>query len=494
MAVLHDLMPQSPRFSTRNLTARYLIALAAVALLALGNYAILSAQIRSAESAAEFLTLTSRQRTLAQYAVFLAQELATTDDPARQLKTQADLRDTIKNLEAVHHRLAPPRSSPRRNGASQSNAPHQATRETVRSVYEDAPWLLDTEVRNFLAQLQTLVDSPPEEWTSDNPNLRYVRDVTLTHRVTDGLDAVVAAYQAQSEADATRLHYLAYWSMISTYVVLGLSVVLVFQPMVRRVQTDMESLEEWNETLEARVEERTAQLLQSERLAAIGQMVAGVAHESRNALQEIRACAQLLEWRIGDDHEGREIIGDISRAEARLLRLFEDLRGYASPGRLERQPCRLDEIVSRAWDSVDQLRQGRDARLEQHNGAADVTCQIDPFQMEQVYRNLIENSLAACSDPVRIEVAYQNGQAADADRLRVTLSDNGPGIAAEDADRIFEPFYTTKTQGTGLGMAIVRRIVESHGGTIDVERHPGAGAAFVMTLPKRPTCHPLSGS
>jgi signal transduction histidine kinase len=487
-------MPHPRKISTRNLTARYLIAVAAVALLALGNYAILSAQIRSAESAAEFLNLTSRQRTLAQYAVFLAQELATTDDLARKLKTQSDLKDTIKSLEAVHHRLAPPRVSPRRNGASQSDAPHQITRETVRSVYEDAPWLLDTEVRNFLAQLQTLVDSPPEEWTADNPNLRYVRDVTLTHRVTDGLDAVVAAYQAQSEADATRLHYLAYWSMISTYVVLGLSVVLVFQPMVRRVESDMASLEEWNETLETRVEERTAQLLQSERLAAIGQMVAGVAHESRNALQEIRACAQLLEWRIGDDHEGREIIGDIARAEARLLRLFEDLRGYASPGRLERQPCQLDEIVNRAWDSVDQLRQGRDARLEQKHGAADLTCQVDPFQMEQVYRNLIENSLAACNDPVKIEVDYQNGQETGADRLRVTLRDNGPGIAEQDADRIFEPFYTTKTQGSGLGMAIVRRIVESHGGTIDVQRRCGPGAEFVMTLPKRTPCTPHSGS
>jgi signal transduction histidine kinase len=222
-------------------------------------------------------------------------------------------------------------------------------------------------------------------------------------------------------------------------------------------------------------------------------MVAGVAHESRNALQEIRACAQLLEWRIGDDHEGREIIGDISRAEARLLRLFEDLRGYAAPGRLERQSCRLDEIVSRAWDSVDQLRQGRDTRLEQTKDAADLTCQVDPFQMEQVYRNLIENSLAACCDPVRIEVAYQNGQGAGADRLRVTLRDNGPGIAEEDANRIFEPFYTTKTQGTGLGMAIVRRIVESHGGTIDVERHAGSGAAFVMSLPKRPICKPHFG-
>jgi signal transduction histidine kinase len=150
--------------------------------------------------------------------------------------------------------------------------------------------------------------------------------------------------------------------------------------------------------------------------------------------------------------------------------------------------------VNRAWDSVDQLRQGRDTRLVQTNGAADLTCQVDPFQMEQVYRNLIENSLAACSDPVRIEVAYQNGQEFGTDRLNVTLRDNGPGIAVEDADRIFEPFYTTKTQGTGLGMAIVRRIVESHGGTIDVDRHSGRGAAFVMSLPKRPICNPHSGS
>jgi signal transduction histidine kinase len=476
-------MPASRRITTRSLTARYLVAVAAVAALAVANYAILSQEIRSGESAAEFLNLTSRQRMLLQYAAFLSQELVTARSEDDRSRIRTELVDTVKNLEAVHFRLAPLQQSPG-DDTGDGDQPQPAI-ETVRRVYEDAPWLLDTEVRNFIAQTQTLADSPDDELTLDNPSLLYVREVALSNRVMDALDAVVEAYQAQSEADTARLHYLAYWSLISTFVVLALTVVLVFHPMVRRVRGDMAQLEHLNDTLETRVAERTAQLLQAERLAAIGQMVAGVAHESRNALQEIRACAQLLEWRIKGDDETRRLIADISQAEARLLRLFEDLRGYASPNRLQREHCRVDEIVNRAWSSLAHVHGGRAAALEQTNGVADLSCDVDPFQLEQVYRNLIENSLAACSDPVRINLSYQDATHSGRPALKVTLADNGPGIAQAQADRIFEPFYTTKTQGTGLGMAIVQRIVEAHGGTIEVSRRDGPGAEFVMTLPRK---------
>src|SRR5262245_61252338 len=197
-------MPVSRNITTRSLTARYLVAVAAVAVLTCVNYAILSHEIRSGESAAEFLDLTSRQRMLLQYAAFLSQELVTLRDDDERPRVRAELVDTVKSLEAVHFRLAPPLAAA--GEEDPDGAPGGPAIETVRRIYEDAPWLLDTEVRNFIAQTQTLADSPTEELTLDNPSLQYVRDVALSNRVMDALDAVVAAYQAQSEADTAQLH------------------------------------------------------------------------------------------------------------------------------------------------------------------------------------------------------------------------------------------------------------------------------------------------
>jgi two-component system, LuxR family, sensor kinase FixL len=108
---------------------------------------------------------------------------------------------------------------------------------------------------------------------------------------------------------------------------------------------------------------------------------------------------------------------------------------------------------------------------------------VDPFRLEQVLRNIFENSLAACRDPV--EVACSPDTLDGEPALRVAVRDNGPGLNAEQRQRIFEPFFTTKTQGTGLGMAIAERIVEAHGGQIGVGT-PACGAEILITLPREP--------
>jgi signal transduction histidine kinase len=112
---------------------------------------------------------------------------------------------------------------------------------------------------------------------------------------------------------------------------------------------------------------------------------------------------------------------------------------------------------------------------------------VDPFRLEQVFRNVFENALAACRDPVEITVSCAPASLDGQPALRVAVRDNGPGLSAEQRQRIFEPFFTTKTKGTGLGMAIARRIVEAHGGQIgvgDPVAATGRGAEIVVTLPR----------
>jgi signal transduction histidine kinase len=218
-------------------------------------------------------------------------------------------------------------------------------------------------------------------------------------------------------------------------------------------------------------------------LAAIGQMVAGVAHESRNALQQIQACARMLEWELDGNQSIQSLIADLQAAQDRLHRLFDDLRGYASPLRLSLRPCRIQPLFVQAWASVETLRMDRDASWRDTSPDESLHCLADAFQLEQVFRNILENALAACEDPVMIEVEYHLKETNESRWLRTTIRDNGPGLSSEQQQRIFEPFYTTRTQGTGLGMAIVKQIVEAHGGTIEARCGKSGGTEIVIALP-----------
>jgi two-component system, LuxR family, sensor kinase FixL len=222
--------------------------------------------------------------------------------------------------------------------------------------------------------------------------------------------------------------------------------------------------------------------LRSERLAGIGQMVTGIAHESRNALQRIQSCSEMLELEIEGNAEALRLVKRLHEAQDNLLHLFDEVRGFAAPIQLDRTPCRLESLWDEAWRQLEETHRERNAQLTGRGDSRSTTVSADRFRMVQVFRNLLENSLSACGDPVVIEVScldvYLRGHPA----IEVRVRDNGPGLTPEARRNAFEPFFTTKTKGTGLGMAIARRIVEAHGGEIDFGDSTCQGAEFVIIL------------
>jgi signal transduction histidine kinase len=109
---------------------------------------------------------------------------------------------------------------------------------------------------------------------------------------------------------------------------------------------------------------------------------------------------------------------------------------------------------------------------------------VDQFRLEQVFRNIFENSLAACADPVRVQLQCSAAEINAQNAIQLAVRDNGPGLSAEQKQRIFDPFFTTKTKGTGLGMAIAKRIIEAHGGHISVGPDCSNGAEICIVLPR----------
>jgi signal transduction histidine kinase len=232
---------------------------------------------------------------------------------------------------------------------------------------------------------------------------------------------------------------------------------------------------------------REERLLQTERLAAIGQMMTGLAHESGNALARSQVCLEMLAIQVEDRPKALDLVERIQKAQDHLMQLYEEVRGYAAPLTLERQRVSLASVWRQAWGTLELVRKGRDVSLQEEMAGIDLYCCADSFRLQQVFRNILENALAACKDPVELTIActaaYMHGKLA----LRIAVRDNGPGLNGEQRQRIFDPFFTTKTKGTGLGMAIAKRIVEAHGGVIAVGAGAAPGAEILLTLPREST-------
>jgi PAS domain S-box-containing protein len=223
--------------------------------------------------------------------------------------------------------------------------------------------------------------------------------------------------------------------------------------------------------------------LQSERLAAIGQMITGLAHESGNALARSQACLEMLALAVEDRPKALNLITRIQAAQDHLKQLYEEVRNYAAPFALHLTKWNLAITWRQAWDNLHLLRQDKKAILQEEINGLDLRFLIDQFRLGQVFRNIFENALAACPEPVAIQLVCTRTDIGGEPAIRVAIRDNGPGLNAEQRQRIFDPFFTTKTKGTGLGMAIAKRIVEAHGGQIAVGSGPLPGAEILITLP-----------
>jgi signal transduction histidine kinase len=230
------------------------------------------------------------------------------------------------------------------------------------------------------------------------------------------------------------------------------------------------------------IEHSRMRLLQNERLAAIGQMVSGLAHESRNAFQRSHACLAELSLDLQDKPESLQLVQKVQKALDDLHRLLEEVRCYSAPIVLEKRSCDLAKLIAQCWQQI--LDAGQMQKQPHFEVISDDDfpnpVPVDPDKLCQVVSNLLENALHACAQPGKILIELSS--VSKNNKLRIAVSDDGPGVPKKNHQQIFEPFFTTKTKGTGLGLAISARIVEAHGGKLLMEDSPLGGARFVVEL------------
>ncbi|HET8549266.1 MAG TPA: ATP-binding protein [Bryobacteraceae bacterium] len=227
------------------------------------------------------------------------------------------------------------------------------------------------------------------------------------------------------------------------------------------------------------LQEAEAAVRRSDRLAALGQLTAGLAHELRNPLGTIRASAEMLARNVGaEDTVARELAGFISSEVDRTNSLITRFLEFARPLRLRLAPVSLAEVLDRAV-----------AELERHNPPFQVSIHknyapdipplnLDAELMQRVFYNLLLNAAQATAPGGSITVKTRPFGAG----AEVSVIDRGSGIPPENLESIFNPFFTTKQDGVGLGLAIVSKIVDEHGGRIALESEPGRGSVFRIFL------------
>lgn len=249
----------------------------------------------------------------------------------------------------------------------------------------------------------------------------------------------------------------------------------------------------------ARAAERRAR--DAQRLAEIGAMTGGLAHEIKNPLSSIGLNAQLLGEAIADlpvDEDDRarltRRIGALRREVDRLRDILADFLRFAGALRLERRDADVREIVEELADFFAPQAEQSGVRVRVDLAPAPLVASVDAPHLKQALLNLMLNATQAMTEtksgapaptvaPRELILRAEPGRA-EADRVcRIHVIDTGPGVAPDKLEKIFTPYFTTKSGGSGLGLPIARRIVEEHAGSIDVHTEPGRGTDFVITLP-----------
>jgi signal transduction histidine kinase len=268
----------------------------------------------------------------------------------------------------------------------------------------------------------------------------------------------------------------------------------------------------WSRRTERRVRQAEQRARTSERLTELGMMTRGLAHEIKNPLSTIGLNMQLLREDVddlanrGEPSDGQQIervqrkLGALDREANRLRDILDDFLRFAGRMELDRQPTDINELVSELVDFFDPQAQQSAVHIRTDLQASPGEASVDAGLLKQALLNLLINATQAMTDAREQEkphggahdliVRTERARPLDEDEIHIHVTDTGPGMDDALREKVFQPYFSTKRSGTGLGLPTTRRIVEEHGGHMTVHTEPGRGTDFILALPVNPIERP----
>lgn len=244
-------------------------------------------------------------------------------------------------------------------------------------------------------------------------------------------------------------------------------------------------LDDLGQALES--ERRTREALnRAERLSALGEMSAVVAHEIRNPLAVIKNSAASLRRRMSDDDQADLLLSIIDEETGSIERIIEDMLAFSSPLELGGNEVQVREIVDKAVYLVGERSAGRADLVVSHEADEPVIITADPHRVSHALVNLIANARQATAEGGTVRIRTSAVERPEGVYARIEIIDTGAGIPAEHIEQVFQPFFTTKSDGMGLGLALVKRTIDAHGGRITIDSEVGRGTTVIVELPSHP--------
>lgn len=458
-AALSEYPPMSLQHRiAKRISRLYFIAIALIALLALISQGYLQLYLHQLSFDAREINLAGKMRMLSQRTVKLGLLMERTANPAlyreQLLITTAELSEIFEGLTTGSESLeVQPPPTPEAEALFDTAAPIlQTTLDAAEQLTAASP---DSDA--FKQSLQTLIDND---------------DALL-----EAIARIPTAYDAIAKRDVVRLEWIELGLLLLTLLILAFELRFIFRPILRIA---LDAL--------AKVQQDVVEAQRLRRLASMGEMSGGVAHELNSPLAALSFAIQRLQRRIS---RGREIthqdlseqLDKMSADAVRMGEIVQSIRALAA-GKLPepKKPEHADALLRHVADVFQRRYARQNLRIDIKPGCEQVIVCCIAYQMEQVLTNLLKNAAEATAhlDQPWVELAAE----ADKDTVRLIVRDAGMGIADELVERIYDPFYTTKTigSGMGLGLALCQKLTELHGGRVHYELLDGH-TAFVVTLP-----------
>jgi signal transduction histidine kinase len=252
-----------------------------------------------------------------------------------------------------------------------------------------------------------------------------------------------------------------------------------YSEVTERLKLSHDQLQRTVQSLRNDLAEKNRELERRNRLAALGEMAAGMAHEIRNPLGGIQLYASLLAKDMKEQPGSLAIVNKISAGVTHLERLVSQVLQFTREMKAHRAMTDVAEAIEQSVELARPAFTGMGVNCD-FNGPRPLSMYVDPHLLGQAALNLLLNAAEAAGQGGRVTVRW--AAVSEGKKLKLCVSDTGPGIAANVLDKIFNPFFTTKETGTGLGLAIVHRIVEAHDGAVSVRNGQSGGAEFELTL------------